>query len=133
MIHQDLFRDKVLWTQSGQLLALLDFESVCEGAFAYDVMVTICAWCYTTRFEAELVDALLRGYHRVRAITGSEVEALKIEGAVGCLRFATTRITDFSLRAPPGQPPVRDYRRFLARLSSIEAGDLDDCFARALV
>ena len=25
------------------------------------------------------------------------------------------------------------YRRFLARLSAIEAGDLDDCFARALV
>ena len=133
VIHQDLFRDNVLWTKSGELLALLDFESVCEGSFAYDVMVTICAWCYTTRFEAALVEALLRGYHRVRPLLGPEVAALKTEGAIGCLRFATTRITDFSLRAPPGQPPVRDYRRFLARLSAIEAGDLDDCFARALV
>jgi homoserine kinase type II len=133
VIHQDLFRDNVLWTTQGQLLALLDFESVCEGAFAYDVMVTICAWCYTTRFELPLAEALLCGYHRVRPIVGAEVAALKVEGAVGCLRFATTRITDFSLRAPPGQPPVRDYRRFLARLSAIEAGDLDDCFARALV
>jgi homoserine kinase type II len=133
VIHQDLFRDNVLWTKQGELLALLDFESVCEGAFAYDVMVTICAWCYTTRFETALAEALLRGYHRVRPITGAEVAALKVEGAVGCLRFATTRITDFSLRAPPGQAPVRDYRRFLARLSGIEAGDLDVCFARALV
>lgn len=133
VIHQDLFRDNVLWTKSGQLLALLDFESVCEGAFAYDVMVTICAWCYTTRFEGDLVEALLRGYHRVRPIVGAEVRALKTEGAVGCLRFATTRITDFSLRAPPGQAPARDYRRFLARLAAIEAGDLDACFARALV
>jgi homoserine kinase type II len=133
VIHQDLFRDNVLWTTDGQLLALLDFESVCEGAFAYDVMVTICAWCYGSRFEPELVEAFLRGYHRVRPILSSEVAALKVEGAVGCLRFATTRITDFSLRAPPGQPPIRDYRRFLARLSAIEAGDLDRCFARALV
>ena len=118
VIHQDLFRDNVLWTKQGELLALIDFESVCEGAFAYDLMVTICAWCYTTRFEAELALALLRGYHGVRRIVGPELSALKVEGAIACLRFATTRITDFSLRAPPGQPPVRDYRRFLSRLSA---------------
>jgi homoserine kinase type II len=133
VIHQDLFRDNVLWKKDGELLALLDFESVCEGAFAYDVMVTICAWCYGSAFIPELAEAFLRGYHAVRPIRGAEIEALKVEGAIGCLRFATTRITDFSLRAPPGQPPVRDYRRFLARLSAIEAGDLDGCFARALV
>jgi homoserine kinase type II len=132
VIHSDLFRDNVLWRQDGELAALLDFESACEGAFAYDVMVTICAWCYSTRFEAELVEAFLRGYHAVRPIQPAEVAALAVEGAIGCLRFATTRITDFSLRAAPGQPPVRDYRRFLARLSAIEAGDLDVCFARAL-
>lgn len=133
VIHQDLFRDNVLWTSDGRLLALLDFESVCEGAFAYDVMVTICAWCYTTRFEPELVEALLGGYHAVRPIVGDEIPALAVEGAVGCLRFATTRITDFSLRAPPGTPPVRDYRRFLARLSALEAGALDASLKRALV
>ncbi len=133
VIHSDLFRDNVLWTKDGELAALLDFESACEGAFAYDVMVTICAWCYSDRFETALVEGFLRGYHGVRSITGPEVAALKVEGAVGCLRFATTRITDFSLRAPPGKPPVRDYRRFLARLAAIEAGDLDGCFTRALV
>jgi Ser/Thr protein kinase RdoA (MazF antagonist) len=132
VIHSDLFRDNVLWDSRGDLLALLDFESACDGAFAYDVMVTICAWCYTSQFETELVEALLRGYHGVRPIVGAEVAALKVEGAVGCLRFATTRITDFSLRAPPGQPPVRDYRRFLQRLAAIESGALDGCFARAL-
>lgn len=132
VIHSDLFRDNVLWDSSGELLALLDFESACDGAFAYDVMVTICAWCYGTRFEPELAEAFLRGYHAVRPIAPAEVPALKVEGAVGCLRFATTRITDFSLRAPPGQPPVRDYRRFLQRLEAIEAGALDGCFARAL-
>lgn len=133
VIHSDLFRDNVLWRNDGELAALLDFESACEGAFAYDVMVTICAWCYSDRFETTLVEGFLRGYHAVRPITGPEIAALKVEGAVGCLRFATTRITDFSLRAPPGKPPLRDYRRFLARLAAIEAGDLDGCFTRALV
>lgn len=132
VIHSDLFRDNVLWTRAGELAALLDFESACEGAFAYDVMVTLVAWCYSSHFEPELATALLRGYHAVRPIVGSEVDALKVEGAIACLRFATTRITDFSLRAAPGQPPARDYRRFLARLAALEAGALDACFARAL-
>jgi len=132
VIHSDLFRDNVLWTGQGELLALLDFESACEGAFAYDVMVTICAWCYGARFDTELVEGLLRGYHALRPIAAQEVPALLVEGAVGCLRFATTRITDFALRALPGQPPLRDYRRFLARLEAIEAGALNGCFERAL-
>jgi Ser/Thr protein kinase RdoA (MazF antagonist) len=133
LIHSDLFRDNVLWTKDGELAALLDFESACEGAFAYDVMVTLSAWCYSDKFETGLVESFLRGYHAVRPIVGPEIAALKVEGAVGCLRFATTRITDFSLRVAPGEPPVRDYRRFLARLSAIEAGELDACFARVLV
>jgi homoserine kinase type II len=132
VIHSDLFRDNVLWTKQGDLLALLDFESACYGAFAYDLMVTISAWCYGSAFDTALVEALLGGYHAVRPIVGDEKAALRVEGAVGCLRFATTRITDFSLRAEPGKPPARDYRRFLARLAAIEAGDLDASIARAL-
>jgi hypothetical protein len=48
-----------------------------------------------------------------------------VEGALACLRFATTRITDFSMRATPGTPAPRDYRRFLARLEALEQGMLD--------
>lgn len=132
VIHSDLFRDNVLWTAQGELLALLDFESACYGAFAYDVMVTIAAWCYGESFDLALVEAFLAGYHALRPIVGDEVAALEVEGAVGCLRFATTRITDFSLRVAPGQAPLRDYRRFLARLRAIEAGVLDGCIASAL-
>lgn len=132
VIHSDLFRDNVLWTRQGELAALLDFESACDGAFAYDVMVTIGAWCYGAAFDPALVEAFLGGYHAVRPIRGDERAALKVEGAVGYLRFATTRITDFSLRAKPGEPPVRDYRRFLARLAALESGELDGCIARAL-
>ncbi len=132
VIHSDLFRDNVLWTAGGELLALLDFESACYGAFAYDIMVTIAAWCYGQSFERPRAEALLAGYRAVRPLAADEVRALKVEGAIGCLRFATTRITDFSLRAEPGQPPARDYRRFLDRLRAIEAGVLDDVLVHAL-
>jgi len=121
--HGDLFRDNVLW-QGGDIRALLDFESACAGNFAYDLMVTALAWCYGTAFDLTLVQALFDGYRSVRAVPGAEVAALPVEGAVACLRFASTRLTDFSLRVPDGEKPVRDYRRFLDRLRAIESGAL---------
>lgn len=128
LIHGDLFRDNVLWqTGDGQyeLAALLDFESASRGVFVYDVMVCVHAWCYGSAFDLGLVRALLSGYHEVRPLTPGEVLAMPSQGALAALRFATTRLTDFSLRAPPGVQPVRDYRRFLARLEALEGGALD--------
>ena len=68
--------------------------------------------------------ALLEGYRGVRALQSEELRALPVEGAFVCLRFATTRLTDFSLRTPEGTPPVRHYQRFLARLEALEQGAL---------
>lgn len=124
LIHGDLFRDNVLW-QAEQLVALLDFESASNGLFGYDIMVCVHAWCYGDSYDLALVAALLDGYAEVRAPSREEWRALTLLGSLAALRFATTRITDFSLRAAPGQPPVRDYRRFLSRLAALEAGVLD--------
>jgi homoserine kinase type II len=126
--HGDLFRDNVLW-QGTKLRALIDFESVCQNNFAYDLMVTALAWGYGAEFELGLVQALFDGYRSVRPLPAAEAAALRSEGAIACLRFASTRLTDFSLRVPDGAPPVREYGRFLARMTAIENGALDACFA----
>lgn len=126
--HGDLFRDNVLW-QGPKLRALIDFESVCKNNFAYDLMVTALAWCYGSDFNLVLVQALFDGYRSARPLPAPEVAALRTEGAIACLRFASTRLTDFSLRVPDGTPPVREYGRFLARMTAIERGALDSCIA----
>jgi homoserine kinase type II len=131
LVHGDLFRDNVLW-QDGAVAALLDFESASEESFAYDVMVCVLAWCFGDSFELEQAGALFAGYHARRPLSEKERAALPVEGAIGALRFAITRITDFSLRAAPGQPPLRDYRRFLERLKALEAGRLEPAIARLL-
>jgi homoserine kinase type II len=128
IVHGDLFRDNVLW-QPGELPALLDFESAFHGPFVYDLMVTIAAWCYRDAFDLRLARALVEGYAGVRPLSAGERRAVHVEGALACLRFVTSRITDFELRAAPGARPGRDYRRFLARLTAIEAGALDPAFA----
>ena len=126
--HGDLFRDNVLW-QGKKLRALIDFESVCKNPFVYDLMVTVLAWGYGSEFELGLVQALFDGYRSVRPLSAAEVAALRSEGAIACLRFASTRLTDFSLRVPDGATPGRDFQRFLARMSAIENGVLDTCLA----
>lgn len=125
LIHGDLFRDNVLF-RDGSIAALLDFESASRGVFAYDIMVTVLAWCFGDDLDERLVAALLRGYQSVRRLQPEEREALAVEGAFVCLRFATTRLTDFSLRVPEGAEPLRHYRRFLERLAALEAGVLNE-------
>lgn len=123
VVHGDLFRDNVLW-QGGEIAALLDFESAFHGPFVYDLMVTIAAWCYRDAFDLSLVAALVEGYVAERPLSADERRAARVEGALGCLRFASSRITDFELRAREGERPGRDFRRFLARLDAIVRGDL---------
>ncbi len=129
VIHGDLFRDNVLF-RNGELLALLDFESASHGPYAFDLAVTCLAWCFTDHFEAELITAMLDAYHRVRPLNESELQGLRAEAALACLRFAITRITDFSMRTLPGQTPARDYRRFLTRLEAVEAGAWEPALTR---
>jgi homoserine kinase type II len=128
IVHGDLFRDNVLW-QNGEIQALLDFESAFFGPFVYDLLVTISSWCYRDAFELWHARAMVEGYAGLRPLVAAERAAVPVEGALGCLRFVTSRITDFELRAAPGTPPVRDFRRFLARLEAITSGVLAAAFA----
>lgn len=127
IVHGDLFRDNVLF-RGDHIAALLDFESAFQGPFVYDLLVTIEAFCFRDAFDLRLASALVEGYESVRPLTDRERAGYRVEAALGCLRFATSRITDFLLRTEPGETPRRDYRRFLARLSAIESGALDSLF-----
>jgi homoserine kinase type II len=122
LIHSDLFRDNVLWGEDGRLVALLDFESACWGTYAYDLMVTVLAWCIGDRLDVALATALREGYESVRPLSTAEKDALCIEGAFGALRFTITRITDYALRTQATGPRVvKDWRRFLRRFEMLEA------------
>lgn len=130
LIHGDLFRDNVLF-RGGEIAALLDFESASRGSFAYDLMVCVHAWCFVDDYRPELVSALIGGYQSCRPLERLELQALRVEGCLAALRFATTRITDYAMRARDGEPPVRDYRRFLQRMRALEAGALDSIIQEA--
>ncbi|AUX19998.1 serine kinase [Sorangium cellulosum] len=118
LIHGDLFRDNVLW-QDGEISALLDFESASRGSAAFDLAVTMLAWCFGDDLDPALAAALAAGYTSVRPLSPEERDRLFHESVVAALRFSITRITDFELR-PKGSGVYKDFRRFLARQRTLE-------------
>ncbi|MCL2448747.1 MAG: homoserine kinase [Polyangiaceae bacterium] len=122
LTHGDLFRDNVLWDERGRISALLDFESACDGTYAYDLMVTVLSWCVGDDLDASLARAMREGYEEVRPLAAAERRALLAEGRFACLRFTITRITDYALRPPTEGPRViKDWRRFLMRFERLTA------------
>ena len=122
LTHGDLFRDNVLWAESGDVSALLDFESACEDAFAYDLMVTVLSWCFGDGLDVRLASAMREGYERVRRLTEREKEGLWAEGSFAAMRFTITRITDYAMRTGAAGPRVvKDWRRFARRFERLES------------
>ena len=120
IIHGDLFRDNVLLGAGAVTLptvTLIDFEQASWGSWAYDLAVTLCAWCYTDDFQADLVAGLVAGYAEVAPALAPEL--LWIEARAAAMRFTVTRITDVYL-ARTGQEG-KDFRRYLARLERLRA------------
>ena len=125
LIHGDLFRDNVLWSPDGEISALLDFESASRGVLAYDLMVTVIAWCFGDTFEPHLARALVAGYQTLRPLTEDEKNGLLAEGCLASLRFTITRITDYAMRDAIGPRVVKDWRRFMMRFDTLEGLGVD--------
>jgi homoserine kinase type II len=123
LIHGDLFIDNVLYAEGAEprLAALLDFEQASWGRLAYDLAVTTLAFGYgRDDFRADVTRALLDAYASVRAPTELERHAFGAELRFAACRFAVTRITDVHLKRDAGAPGGKDFRRYLARLGSVE-------------
>ena len=133
LCHGDLFRDNVLF-RGEEIAAVLDFESAADGPFAFDLAVTILAWCVGDDLDLALARALVDGYRSVRAIEPATARALFVEARLAALRFTITRITDYAMRAHLGANVPRDWRRFWMRHERLVAlGDraLRDALALA--
>jgi homoserine kinase type II len=122
LVHGDLFRDNVLWDADGRIAALLDFESACADAYAYDFMVTVLSWCFGDDLDRERAGALREGYESVRPMGEAEKRGLCSEGSFAALRFTITRITDYAMRSGVQGPRViKDWRRFMKRFEKLQA------------
>lgn len=102
VVHADLFMDNVFF-ENGQLSGVFDFYFACNDFWAYDLAITINAWCFENQkvFSQERFDALMKGYAAERTLLQAEREALPLLLRGASLRFLLTRLYDW-LNHPPG-------------------------------
>jgi homoserine kinase type II len=116
-IHADLFPDN-LFLEAGAVSGVIDFYFACTDAFAYDLAITLNAWCFdpTSGWSDANAAALQRGYESIRPLTPPERTALPtlLEGAA--MRFLLTRLFDWLNPAPNALVRPKDPLEQLACL-----------------
>jgi homoserine kinase type II len=117
IIHADLFPDNVFFL-GDKLSALIDFYFACNDALAYDIAVTLNAWCFESdnAFNLTKGQALLKGYQSVRPLAPAECEALPLLARGAALRFLLTRAHDWLHRSDNALVHPKDPTEYLRRL-----------------
>jgi homoserine kinase type II len=116
IIHADLFPDNVFFL-GDKLSGLIDFYFACTDALAYDVAISLNAWCFEADHSYNVTKgrALLQSYARVRPIAEKERTALPLLARGAALRFLLTRLVDW-FDVPPGalvrpKDPMEYFRK----------------------
>jgi homoserine kinase type II len=117
IIHADLFPDNVFFL-GDRLSGLIDFYFACNDALAYDVAVTLNAWCFESdhAFNITKGQALLKGYQSVRQLSPAERTALPILSRGAALRFLLTRAYDWLHTASDALVSRKDPMEYVRRL-----------------
>ena len=93
VIHGDMFRDNVLFSERG-LTGVVDFHHAATGYWIYDLAVVANDWCNDNSgvLDSDRTLALLRAYHAIRPLTRSRslvFPDVRLVRGDGVLAFAT--------------------------------------------
>tara|TARA_B100001146_G_C16179497_1_gene433960 strand:+ start:69 stop:995 length:927 start_codon:yes stop_codon:yes gene_type:complete len=115
IIHGDLFRDNILFTDA-KITGVLDFFHASTDFLMMDIAVTINDWCRNQdqSIDPELAAGLLRGYEMTRPIEPEERDHMTTFQQIAAARFALTR----SLTGLPGNY-LKDPKACLLLLESL--------------
>jgi len=119
LVHGDLFIDNVLWIGS-RISAVLDWEMSCIDPFAFDLGVSLNAWCFTDGFQRDRAHALFEGYRARRRAEPETLAAVYPFARYAALRFTASRIHAFH-GTPLGADRLtwKDWRRYRDRLVAL--------------
>jgi homoserine kinase type II len=102
VIHADLFPDNVFFLGE-KLSGVIDFTFACNDILAYDIAITLNAWCFEAdhSFNVTKARAFLNAYSRERRLSDAEQDALPLLARGAALRILLTRLVDW-FNVPPG-------------------------------
>ena len=117
IIHADFFPDNVLFVDK-RVSGIIDFYFACYDSLAYDLAVTLNAWCFESdgAYNITKGQALIAGYQQVRPFSPAERVAFPLLCRGAAIRFLLTRLYDWVNRSPEALVKLKDPREFVRRL-----------------
>jgi homoserine kinase type II len=116
-IHADIFPDNVFINDSGEA-GFIDFYFACTGFYAYDLAITISAWCFDNqnRFDSNRFQKLYSHYNAGRKLNDAERNMLPVFCRAACLRFTLTRLYDVLFHPADSFVTPHDPAEYIERL-----------------
>lgn len=119
LIHGDVFPDNTLYGSDGQLRAVLDFEDACQGAFLFDLAMTIHGFCFPGEsWSPGLAALLIESYDAGRPLSRPERKLLP-----DYLRWCPLAMMGWHLRQLLRSPNRQNENRaveFMRRIQSLK-------------
>lgn len=116
VIHADLFPDNVFF-KNKNISGVLDFYFACNDFFAYDLAITMNAWCFDGNdFNSSRAKAMLEGYNSIKPFTDNELEALPALAKGAALRFLLSRLYDWLNKQNGAKVNHKDPLEYLHKL-----------------
>jgi homoserine kinase type II len=117
IIHADLFPDNVFFNK-GALSGFIDFYFACHDALAYDLSISINAWCFERggEFNATNARALCQAYQQVEQLPEADIAALPILCRGSAMRFLLTRLYDWVNTVDGALVRPKDPMDYVSRL-----------------
>ena len=118
VIHADLFPDNVFFTQ-GRFTAAFDFYFACNDLNAYDLAISLNAWCHRPDGEInpDHARAMVAGYESRRPLSTEERASLPILARGAAMRFFLTRLIDWGSTPAGALVKPHDPMEYARRLA----------------
>ncbi len=113
VIHGDMFRDNVLFSERG-LTGVVDFHHAATGYWIYDLAVVANDWCNDSSgvLDSDRTLALLRAYHAIRPLTLGEIWYFPMFALYSATAFWLSRLTVSMRRHIDAQVRVNNPEEF---------------------
>jgi homoserine kinase type II len=128
VIHADFFPDNVFFA-GGRFAGAIDFYFAADDFLAYDIAVTLNAWCFEPdgSLNVTAARALVDGYERRRPLSEAEKAALPVLAWGAAMRFFLTRLNDWG-STPAGalvrpKDPLEYERKLAVHRAAARSGD----------
>jgi homoserine kinase type II len=123
-VHADLFPDNIFFTGE-KLTGVIDFYFACTDSFAYDLMLTLNAWCFEpSGLNKQKAKLFLEVYQRERLLNDDERQSLAFFGRAAALRIIATRLYDLLHPVPNAIITPKDPQQYVDILRFYQAEGL---------